>query len=136
MEKAHTKNDGSSREVNMSSLVHDTLLEQQQITGSGEYVFINKKGNPLENGNLTKRIWYPTLEKIGLEKRRPYQTRHTCASLWLASGESPEWISAQLGHATTSMLFKVYSRYVPDLVRQDGQIFESFLTQQYPHTKH
>ena len=71
--------------------------------------------NPLDNGNFTKRVWYPLLDRLSLEKRRPYQTRHTTASLWLASGESPEWIANQLGHVSTNMLFKVYSRFVPNL---------------------
>ena len=44
-------------------------------------------------------------------------------SLMLAAGESPEWIAMVLGHANTSMLFRVYSRFVPNLTRQDGQAF-------------
>ena len=46
--------------------------------------------------------------------------RHTAATLWLAAGESPEWIATQMGHANTEMLFRVYSRYVPNLTRKDG----------------
>ena len=53
--------------------------------------------------------------------------RHTAATLWLAAGENPEWVARQLGHATTEMLFKVYSRYVPNLTRQDGSAMERLL---------
>ena len=63
------------------------------------------------------------LRKAGrsnLDKRRPYQTRHTTATLMLASGENPEWIARLMGHANTQMLFTVYSRFVPNLTRQDG----------------
>jgi integrase len=35
-----------------------------------------------------------------------------------------------LGHTTTQMLFKVYSRYVPNLTRNDGSAFEAILEQQ------
>lgn len=45
----------------------------------------------------------------------------------LAAGESPEWIAMVLGHANTSMLFRVYSRFVPNLTRQDGQAFNGLL---------
>ncbi len=38
------------------------------------------------------------------------------------------WIARQLGHSTTEMLFRVYSRYVPNLTRQDGSAFEAILT--------
>jgi integrase len=53
--------------------------------------------------------------------------RHTAATLWLAAGESPEWIARQLGHTSTQMLFKVYSRYVPNLTRQDGSAIDRLL---------
>ncbi len=75
----------------------------------------------------TKRIWFPTLNYLGLKRRRPYQTRHTMATLWLASGENPEWIARQMGHTSTEMLFTVYSRFVPNLTRQDGSAFENLL---------
>lgn len=90
-------------------------------------MFCSKTGQPLNYKNVTKRVWYPLLKFLELEKRRPYQTRHTTATLWLAAGESPEWIAKQLGHSTTTMLFNVYSRYVPNLTRQDGSAFERVL---------
>jgi integrase len=46
----------------------------------------------------------------------------------MASGESPEWIAKQLGHTTTEMLFRVYSRFVPNLTRKDGSAFERLMT--------
>jgi len=32
-----------------------------------------------------------------------------------------------MGHSNTEMLFKVYSKYVPNLTRKDGSAFEKFL---------
>ena len=69
---------------------------------------------------------------LGLKKRRPYQTRHTAATLWLAAGESPEWIARQMGHSSTEMLFTVYSRFVPNLTRQDGSAIERLLVTRFP----
>ena len=65
--------------------------------------------------------------KAGLTPRRAYQTRHTAATLWLAAGENPEWVARQLGHSTTEMLFRVYSRYIPNVTRRDGSAFEAML---------
>lgn len=65
---------------------------------------------------------------LGLDKRRPYQTRHTTATLMLASGENPEWIARLMGHANTQMLFTVYSRFVPNLTRQDGLAFTGLVS--------
>lgn len=127
-ELVSTKTDGSFRNVQISEPVRQALLAQEKLTkGKTEYVFANRKGNPLDNRNVTQKIWYPLLRFLGLEKRTPYQTRHTAATLWLAAGESPEWIAKQLGHSTTTMLFRVYSRYVPNLTRQDGSAFEKLL---------
>ena len=66
---------------------------------------------------------------MNLAPRNPYQSRHTAATLWLASGENPQWIARQLGHGSTEMLFKVYARFVPNLTRQDGSAFERLLMQ-------
>jgi len=122
-----TKTDGSYRTIDMSEPVYEALVEQQEVTKDQTYVFCNGAGQPLRHNDVTKKVWYPILRLLGLKKRRPYQTRRTAATLWLASGESPEWIARQMGHATTEMLFTVYSRYVPNLVRQDGSAFETFL---------
>ena len=50
---------------------------------------------------------------------------------YLASGEAPEWIARQLGHTTTEMLFRVYSRFVPNLTRQDGSAIDRLLTRSF-----
>lgn len=126
-----TKTDGSYRAVQMSEQVYQALLAQRQRKGAevkgDDFVFCNRHGRPLEDRNVASRVWYPLLSLLELEKRKPYQTRHTAATLWLAAGESPEWIAKQLGHNSTQMLFRVYSRYVPDLSGRDGQAFEQML---------
>ena len=128
-EDEYTKTDGSQREIQMSRVVFDALKRQEKATRSlSRYVFCNREGNPIDNKNFVERIWNPLLRHLGLESRRPYQLRHTAATLWLAAGENPEWIARQLGHANTEMLFKVYSRYVPNLTRQDGSAMERLLT--------
>lgn len=128
----YTKNDASQREIQLAQPVIDSLQDQLNITGQYPYVFCNNKGNPLNHNNVTKRIWYPTLSRLSFRRRTPYQTRHTAATLWLAAGESPEWIARQMGHSSTEMLFTVYSRYVPNLTRQDGSAFGRFLSERLP----
>ena len=111
----------------MSQPVYEALLAQQKVTGQHQFVFCTREGKTLLHRNVSRRIWHPTLELLGLKRRTPSQTRHTSATLWLASGEAPEWIARQMGHTTTEMLFRVYSRYVPNLTRQDGSAFERLL---------
>ncbi|OIQ79866.1 tyrosine recombinase XerC [mine drainage metagenome] len=126
----YTKNDSSQRDIQMSIPVFEALRAQYEATGKiSEFVFCNLDAQPLDVNNMTKRVWYPLLRHLGIEPRNPYQSRHTAATLWLASGEAPEWIARQLGHSNTEMLFRVYSRFVPNLTRQDGSAFERLLLQ-------
>jgi len=126
----YTKNDSSQRDIRMSQPVYEALVRQQAATGKlSKFVFCNRDSNPIDLHNFCKRVWYPLLKHLEMEKRNPYQMRHTAATLWLASGEAPEWIARQLGHTNTEMLFTVYSRFVPNLTRQDGSAFDRLLLQ-------
>lgn len=128
----YTKTDGSQREIALSAPVRAALLEQRRRTGDHEYVFTTSAGSHIDNDNFTNRVWYPLLRHLGLDARRPYQTRHTCATLWLAAGENPEWVARQLGHVDTTMLFKTYSRFIPNLTRADGSAFNSLVSELIP----
>lgn len=124
----YTKTNGSQRDIPMLGPVFEALKDQYDSTSKvSPYVFCNTEGQPLDQHNVTKRVWYPLLEHLLMKKRRPYQTRHTAATLFLASGENPEWVARTLGHSSTEMLFKVYSRYIPNLTRQDGSAFENLV---------
>lgn len=129
-EEDELKTDGSMRDIQMNQLVFDALQAQYKVTGkSSEYVFCLRTGKPIDNQNFLNRVWSPLLRHLNLTHRRAYQMRHTAATLWLASGEAPEWIAMQLGHTSTEMLFRVYSRYVPNLTRRDGSAMERLLAQ-------
>jgi integrase len=134
-EDEYTKTDSSQRDIQMSQVVFEALQAQHAATAKlSDYVFCNKEGKPLDNDNFGSRVWYPLLRHLGLKKRRAYQMRHTAATLWLASGEAPEWIARQLGHSSTEMLFRVYSRYVPNLTRQDGSAIDRLLATRFATT--
>lgn len=45
----------------------------------------------------------------------------------LAAGEDPQWIARVLGHADRQMLWRVYSRHIPNLTRRDGSALEAAL---------
>ncbi len=131
-EEDETKNDGSNRDIRMTQVVFEALQRQHAATSKlSEYVFCNSEGKPLDNTNFIDRVWRPLLRHLNLEIRRPYQMRHTAATLWLAAGEAPEWIARQLGHSTTEMLFKTYSRFVPNMTRQDGSAVDRLLATRF-----
>jgi len=122
------KTEESIRDVCMTPLVRDSLQTHygKQKKPSG-FVFTNANNSPIDNNGFRKCIWYPLLRHLGIKLRTPYQTRHTAATLMLASGESPEWIARQLGHSSTEMLFKVYSRYVQNIKHNDGENFSNLI---------
>ncbi len=124
----NAKTEGSIRDIPMLPMVKNALKQHwAERDPENEYVFTTRGGNPIDAHNFANRIWYPLLRFLDLEKRRPYQTRHTTATLMLASGENPEWIARLMGHTNTQMLFTVYSRYVPNLTRKDGLAFSGLV---------
>lgn len=119
-----TKTEGSRRVIPMVPQVRAALEAQcAQSVEDCPWVFHSRQGNPIDAVNFTNRVWYPLLRHLGLTKRPPYQMRHTAATLMLAAGENPEWVASVLGHSTTEMLFRVYSRFVPNITRNDGMAF-------------
>jgi len=123
------KTQTSYRDIMMLPIVKNALLDQQKYTGDRNLAFCTSLGTPLHQNNFRRRIWRPLLARLGLPMRRPYETRHTAATIWLASGENPEWVARQLGHSNTEMLFRVYSRFIPNLTRNDGSAIRALIEQ-------
>lgn len=70
---------------------------------------------------IREKFWRPLLKRAGVRYRRPYQTRHTFASMMLSSGEPPRWVATQLGHSDLMMLFRTYGKWIPDADPDVGQ---------------
>jgi integrase len=65
------------------------------------------------DGPIRKTMWMPAMKKSGVRYRRPYQTRHTYASMMLSAGEHPMWVAQQMGHSDWTMIARVYGRWMP-----------------------
>jgi integrase len=114
----------SIRDIEMSEPVYDLLLRHRgEAWLRSDYVFLNQESRPIDINTLRRRIWYPALKRAGLRARTLYQTRHTFATLMLATGENPEWIARQLGHTSTQMLFQRYAKFIPNVTHRDGAAF-------------
>ena len=123
--KADLKTEESRRSIEIRQSMRDVLETQRQMTKhfDSPYVFVNTQGNPVNQGTLSKQ-WRAAMLKSNLRYRRMYETRHTFASWALAAGETPEWVAKTLGHVNSSMIYKTYGRYIPNLTRKDGSAFE------------
>jgi integrase len=125
LEKADLKTDESARRMELRPNMRETLDRQWELSKQfgSQYVFVNTEGRPIQQENLG-RIWRKALLAGGVGYRRMYETRHTFASWALDAGESLEWVARTLGHADTSMVYRIYGRYIPNLTRKDGSAFE------------
>jgi integrase len=61
--------------------------------------------------NARKRYWKPCLTVLGIRYRRPYTTRHTCATIGLMAGANPAYMAKQLGHGV-DVFFKDYAEWI------------------------
>lgn len=97
--------------------------------GSGFDYLIHWKGRPVKS---IKRAWSEAKAKAGITRRiRPYDLRHAHATQAIAAGADVKAVSENMGHATTTMIFRHYQHVltrqrdqaielVPSLVIQDG----------------
>ncbi len=123
------KNQHSERILLLTPSVLHALREQHAMTGPNGYVFRTIRGNPIDIQNFARRDWRRMLENAGLSYRAPEQLRHTAATLMLAAGEAPTYVSKVLGHSDCSMLLRIYARYMPGaLGRTDGAALERVLS--------
>ena len=89
------------------------------------WVFPNPfTGKRWANDSKITRRWKKAVAKAGVRYRRPYQTRHTYASMMLSAGENIMYVAQQMGHADWSMLVKVYGQWIPS---SSGQIAGSLV---------
>ena len=54
--------------------------------------------------------WQPTLQALGIRYRRPYNTRHTYATIGLMNGVDPSYMADQLGH-DKEQFFGTYTKW-------------------------
>ena len=112
--------------------VHRTKqLEERLKVGADwealDLVFCSKRGRPLEYRLLVQRIFKPLVRQAGLPDLRPYDLRHSCATLLLAAGENVKVVSERLGHASASLTLDIYSHVLPDMQQRAAERLEDLL---------
>jgi len=121
--KIETPKSGQSRKVDMSQQLTNTLRElkhQRKIetlkmgwAHMPEWVFVNKKGTPLNHSNWRNRVFYKTLEKTSLRKIRIHDLRHAYATMRISKGDNIADVSKQLGHHSVKFTMDIYYHWVP-----------------------
>ena len=117
------KTKAGRRTVKMLAPARAALQAQKEHTflAAGRVFQIN-------NDQAAREIWLLACRKAGVRYRRPYQTRHTYASMMLTAGENLMWVAAQMGHNDLSMLRRVYGRFIPDSMPDAGGAAEAMFS--------
>jgi len=111
------KTEAGYRDIKLLFPALEALQDQKKNTYTkGQEIFQNPRTGKRWTGDqpIRKTAWTPALKKAGVRYRRPYQTRHTYASMMLMEGENPMWVATQLGHSDWSFTLRTYSRFIPD----------------------
>lgn len=122
-EPEETKTRAGDRRVKILPPAMDALQAQKGHTFlKGQEVFQNPRTGERWAGDqpIRKTLWAHALKRAGVRYRRPYQTRHTYASMMLSAGEHPMWVAQQMGHSDWSMISRVYGKWIPDAAPDAG----------------
>lgn len=98
-----------------------------EYNGKLDLVFANRRGEPLDHRSVVRRHFKPLVAAAGLAPLRPYDLRHTCATLLLAGGEHPKVVAERLGHSSTVLTMDVYSHVLPDMQEAAADKLERIL---------
>jgi integrase len=116
-----TPKSGKARSVALppalAAILRNLLTERRRGCLKGrwaevpEFVFCSATGGLLDERNVT-RSWQRlrrNAHKKGVRPLRLHDSRHTYASLALASGKSVRWVASQLGHSNPELTLRVYA---------------------------
>ena len=88
-----------ARTITLTSRLQSLLLSMKYENFNLEQsVFRSPKGNPIDDHNFRNRAWKSVLAKVGVDYRKPYNTRHTLISHALNQGMNPVEVAQLTGH--------------------------------------
>lgn len=118
-----TKTKKGIRDVKLLAPAIAALQRQKLITFiQGDVIFKDPRNNKAWEGDeaIRQGPWKTAIRRSGVRYRRPYQTRHTYASMMLTAGEPLGWVANQMGHSDLSMLARVYARWIKSATPEVG----------------
>ncbi|MFC7515124.1 tyrosine-type recombinase/integrase [Herbaspirillum sp. GCM10030257] len=116
------KTKSGRRHVKLLSPAFEAIQAQKAFTYLTDgHIFKNPRTDKHWSGDLVIRTsWQRALKLAKVRYRRPYQTRHTFASMMLTAGESPMWVAQQMGHKDWTMIARVYGKWIKDAQPEAG----------------
>lgn len=90
-------------------------------------IFATNDGRPLDFRVLVRRHFNKILRAAGVPTIRPYDLRHTCATLLLQAGQNPRIVSERLGHESVALTLDTYSHVLPSMQEESAVHLERLL---------
>ena len=112
-QKARTKT-SKSRIVLLNSRALAAYKRQEKHSRVvGEHVWLDPRYNePIKTEETFQRVyWARLLKRLGIRYRRPYNMRHTYATMMLMAGMTPAFCAKQLGHSV-EMFLRTYAKWI------------------------
>jgi integrase len=78
-------------------------------------VFCAPEGGWLWKSNFQRGSFNVVLARAGLPHLRPYDLRHSSATLLLLANESPKVVCERLGHSSITLTLDTYSHVLPGM---------------------
>jgi integrase len=112
-EQDRTKTD-TVRRVFLNSRARAAFVRQRKHTAvKGGHVFHDPRYHERWSAEQTFRyFWTPTLKRLKIRHRPPYNTRHTYATMMLMAGMTPAFCAGQMGHSV-EMFLRTYAKWIP-----------------------
>lgn len=103
-----------SRKIFLNSRALAAVTAQKAHTFmAGQHVFNDPRDGTRWGGESKYRwYWVPALKRLGIRHRRPYNTRHTYATMMLMAGMTPAFCAGQMGHSVDVFL-RAYAKWIP-----------------------
>jgi len=91
-------------------------LRRASVWQDHDLVFCNQAGGALHASNL-RRAFRRLIARAGVPYIRPYDMRHTAATLLLLASVHPKVVSEMLGHSSVTITLSIYSHVLPMIQR-------------------
>jgi integrase len=84
-------------------------------------------GEALRADGVHNYHWRPMLKRLGLPDVRPYDARHTAATLLLEAGQPMKVVQEMLGHSSMMLTADTYSHVTRAFKRQAAEALDAYL---------
>ena len=119
---------GRSRQIELFEPVACDLVDlylAQNQPALDTLVFPNQRGGYLNYHNWRERTWRQAIDDAGLDYFRPYDLRHTCATLLIYSGWIVNEVAEQLGHNDPGFTARTYQHTFKNARKRRGVSIEA-----------